>query len=60
MTPKQKVIYTELIQGKTYQQIADSLFISPETVKSHCRNIYRQYDVNNRKELMAYIIEKAG
>ena len=60
MTPKQQKIYHELIQGKTYEEIANTLFISRETVKTHCRNIYKQYSVKNRKELMAAIIIDAN
>ncbi|WP_086931651.1 helix-turn-helix domain-containing protein [Agarilytica rhodophyticola] len=56
MTPRQKTICKELIEGKTYQQIGDHLCISKYTVKFHCREIYREHKVNNRKQLMAHII----
>ena len=56
MTSKQVRIYQELLKAKTYKEIAEKFYISTETVKSHCRNIYRQYGVRNRDELMALVI----
>lgn len=32
------------------KEIAEKLFISPETVRSHLKNIYRQLQVSNRRE----------
>ena len=59
MTPKQKNIYHELLKGKSYKQISDKFFISENTVKSHCRIIYRYHKVKNRNELMANkLVEK--
>ncbi len=37
-----------MAEGLTYQGIADKLFISPHTVKTHSRNIYAKLDVGNR------------
>jgi len=37
-----------MAEGLTYQRIADKLFISPHTVKTHGRNIYAKLDVGNR------------
>ncbi len=41
-----------LSQGYRYQEIADKLFISIETVRTHVRNIYEKLHANNRKEAM--------
>ena len=38
-----------LSKGMSNIEIADSLFISPETVKSHLSNIYRKLEVKNRR-----------
>jgi LuxR family maltose regulon positive regulatory protein len=37
-----------MAEGLTYQEIAEELFISPHTVKTHSRNIYAKLDVGNR------------
>lgn len=37
-----------LVDGHTYTQIADKLFISPQTVKSHIKNIYKKMHVHSR------------
>ncbi|MEJ2622385.1 MAG: helix-turn-helix transcriptional regulator [Candidatus Thiodiazotropha sp.] len=56
MTPKQIQIYSMLLEAKSYKEIARKLYISKETVKTHCRCIYRLYGVKNRSELIAYVL----
>ncbi|WP_428658238.1 response regulator [Runella sp.] len=41
-----------LAKGKTYHSIADELFISVETVKTHIRNIYQKLHVTNKTEAL--------
>jgi LuxR family maltose regulon positive regulatory protein len=46
----------ELLKGRlSNQEIADILFISPETVKRHLYNIYKKLSVRNRREASAKI-----
>lgn len=42
-----------IIEGKTNKEIAEELFISLSTVKTHISNIYSKLNVSNRKELMS-------
>ena len=50
---KQEITVRQLIlEGKTNKEIANELFISLSTVKSHITNIYAKSKVSNRKELM--------
>ena len=45
-----------LAKGYRYQEIADKLFISLETVRTHIRNIYEKLHAHNRSEAL----KKAG
>jgi len=50
---KREVEITLLIsQGKQYKYIADDLFISLDTVKSHVKNIFKKVEVNDKTELV--------
>lgn len=46
-------VMTFLSRGMTYKEIGDALSISPETVKSHLRNIYKKLDVTKKSEALA-------
>jgi len=48
---REKEILDLVSLGKTNKAIADELFISINTVKTHIRNIYEKLDVNSRKEI---------
>jgi len=52
ISPREKEIISYALQGRSYKEIADSLFISENTVKTHIRNIYPKFGVNSRYELM--------
>ena len=42
-----------LADGLTYQEIAETMFVSVNTVKSHLKSIYGKLDVHNRREAVA-------
>jgi DNA-binding NarL/FixJ family response regulator len=42
-----------IVQGKNGRQVAELLFISFETVRTHVRNIYEKLHVNTRSEVVA-------
>ncbi|NLI91960.1 MAG: response regulator transcription factor [Peptococcaceae bacterium] len=46
-----------ILQGYSYSQIAEQLFVTPNTVKYHVRNILRKTGVNNRYELCIILRE---
>lgn len=40
LSPRETEILTELATGKSYTRIADQLFLSKDTIRTHIRNIY--------------------
>jgi DNA-binding NarL/FixJ family response regulator len=59
LTEREKEILEELCKGKKLKAIAADLFISIETVKTHCHNIYEKLHVKSRIEMMAKIDSKS-
>lgn len=51
-------VLTSLSNGNNYQEIADSLFISVDTVRHHIRNIYRKLHVHSQSEAVAKAIRR--
>lgn len=43
-----------IIQGKSNQQVADELFISINTVRTHIKSIYRKLNINNQRDLLIF------
>lgn len=53
LTPREIEVLSGLVDGNSYQAIADSLFISVDTVRFHFRNIYRKLHVHSQGEAVA-------
>ena len=53
LTDRQKEILEKLVEGKSYGAIAQSLFISVETVRTHVKALYKVLHVNNKAEAIA-------
>lgn len=51
LTPREQEVLHILATGRSYQEIAEALFISVETVRTHIRNIYRKLQVHSWTEL---------
>lgn len=47
-----------LAKGKTYKEIAERLFVHPETIKSHLKNIYIKLDVHNKTDAIMKALNK--
>ncbi|MDL2313908.1 LuxR C-terminal-related transcriptional regulator [Desulfovibrio sp. OttesenSCG-928-C14] len=47
-------VFNLYLEGYSAQKIADTLYVSINTIKSHNKNIYRKLNVSSRKELMVY------
>ena len=52
LSEREKEILEALVQGKKLKEIASAFFISFETVKSHCRNIYEKLHVRSKTEML--------
>lgn len=55
---REKEVITLLAGGNNYQQIADQLFISVDTVRHHIKNIYKKLHVHTQSEAVAKAIRK--
>lgn len=56
ISAREKDVVHLLLQGLTYQEIAERLFISMPTVKSHVTNSYKKLGVRNKVELMNLLL----
>lgn len=48
LTPREIEVLQLLAQGLSNKAIADALVLSPRTVKTHLRHVYRKFGVSNR------------
>lgn len=52
LTEREGEVLSCLSKNLTNQQIADTLFVSVNTIKYHTRNIYQKLDLSNKKEVL--------
>ncbi|MEJ2543863.1 MAG: response regulator transcription factor [Calditrichaceae bacterium] len=52
LTDKEQEIVMGLVDGMSYQMIADQCYISIETVRSHIKSIYKKLQVHSKAELI--------
>jgi DNA-binding NarL/FixJ family response regulator len=52
LSTREKEILNLLSKGLRYKEIADRLFLSTETVRTHIRNTYEKLQVNSRTEAL--------
>lgn len=53
LTRKELEVLARLAEGRSNREIADALFVTPATVKSHLAHIYVKLGVTGRQEAMA-------
>lgn len=58
LSNREKEILDLLSKGLRYKEIADKVFISTETVRTHIRNIYEKLQVNSRTEALNKVYKK--
>jgi DNA-binding NarL/FixJ family response regulator len=52
LTDRQMDVVNGIISGKSYKMIAEDLFVSIDTVRSHIKNIYKVLEINSKAELI--------
>ena len=57
LTRRERDILKLRAQRKQNKEIAPALFVSPETVKSHLKNLYQKLEVTNRRDAAAKAME---
>ena len=50
LTKREIEVLRLLCQGKSYKVIADSLYVSPNTIRFHLKNIHKKLQVNSKYE----------
>lgn len=58
LTTREQEVLSNLCDGKSYKKIADTLFISEETVRRHLKNIYKKLEVHSKSEAVAKAIKE--
>jgi len=58
LSPREVEVLQLVSQGATNKEIADSLFISENTAKTHLRNIMEKLHLANRSQAAAYAVKK--
>ena len=57
LSNRESQVFSYLARGYSQSYIADCLFVSGNTVKTHCRHIYDKLHVHSKNELLA-LVEK--
>jgi DNA-binding CsgD family transcriptional regulator len=58
LTERESEIASLLLKGRTYKMIANELYLSENTVKTHIKNIYSKFNIKSKAELIKLLVEK--
>jgi len=58
LTPREQEVLRQLATGRSNKEIAEELFISEKTVKSHLNSIFRKLNVTRRLQAILYAISR--
>lgn len=58
LTDREKEVLRALTNGNNYQEIADNLSISVDTVRHHIRNIYKKLHVHSQAQAVVKALKK--
>ncbi len=57
LTKQEQLVLEHLLQGKSNKAIAEALFVSINTIKTHTNNIYKKLNTQNRSEVKSLFIK---
>jgi DNA-binding CsgD family transcriptional regulator len=60
LTPTERAVVRLVAEGRTNQQVATRLFVSPHTVNTHLRNAFTKLGVRSRVELARLVAAQDG
>lgn len=55
LSPAERSVFHHYIRGLTAREIAEAMFLSINTIKTHSKHIFAKLNVNSREELLLYI-----
>jgi DNA-binding CsgD family transcriptional regulator len=55
LSPAEQSVFNLYVKGYTAKEIADALFLSINTIKTHNKRIYSKLNVGSREELLLYV-----
>lgn len=58
LTAREHEVLTQLVAGKTNQEIAAALVISEKTVEKHLHSLFVKFDASSRVEAAVYAVQK--
>ncbi len=58
LTQRESEVMVLLVKGKTRRAICEELTVSPDTVKTHVRAVYRKFDVHAQQELIDLVVRE--
>jgi DNA-binding NarL/FixJ family response regulator len=58
LSQRENEVLSEIALGKRYKQIAETLFISVNTIRFHMKNIYQKFNVHSQPEAIAIALRK--
>jgi DNA-binding NarL/FixJ family response regulator len=56
LTTREREVLDAFVRQRKISRVAESLFISPHTVRNHLKSIYTKLDVHSQPELMVYML----
>ncbi len=57
LTKRESEILKAFANGFSYTEIAEAMFISPHTARTHLKTIYRKLDINSKVEAVRWVME---